>query len=161
MSPVRSMTCPGQRDSGVGAAARTPAILDLEGENADQEAGQHSGAQPDEKVPHAWDVRNKATTSPGACRGLVLDLSDSVRPPWCASNVGKLRAGGRRESYVIGKDPGSSVGECPSVYTTERDTVLVQGWRFTDVEALASMEVPEEETVVEIPRSLLPLLRQL
>ena len=46
-------------------------------------------------------------------------------------------------------------GDSPTLYATDRDTYLVQGWRVRDTEALAGMNVPAHETVVEIPRALL------
>jgi hypothetical protein len=38
----------------------------------------------------------------------------------------------------------SKDGECPTLYATDRDTYVVQGWKVTD-----------PETAVEIPRELL------
>lgn len=49
----------------------------------------------------------------------------------------------------------SKAGQSPTLYETDRSTYLVQGWRVGDSEALATMSVPEHETVVEIPRELL------
>lgn len=49
----------------------------------------------------------------------------------------------------------SEVGESPTLYATDRDTYVVQGWRVTDVEALAAMNTPDHETAVEIPAALL------
>ncbi len=46
-------------------------------------------------------------------------------------------------------------GDSPTLYATDRDTFLVQGWRVSDTEALTGMNVPAHETVVEIPRALL------
>ncbi|GGK02727.1 hypothetical protein GCM10010123_35860 [Pilimelia anulata] len=53
----------------------------------------------------------------------------------------------------LGKDPGSNPGDCPSLYRTDRNTYVVQGWVVTDPEELAAMDVPEGESVVEIPAS--------
>jgi hypothetical protein len=53
----------------------------------------------------------------------------------------------------LGKESGDK--GCPSLYSTDRDTVLIQGWRVVDAEALAGMEIPDHETVVEVPRALL------
>jgi len=53
----------------------------------------------------------------------------------------------------LGKESGDK--GCPALYSTDRDTVLVQGWRVVDAETLAGMEIPEHETVVEVPRVLL------
>ncbi|BBH68233.1 hypothetical protein ACTI_49180 [Actinoplanes sp. OR16] len=40
-------------------------------------------------------------------------------------------------------------GTCPTVYSTDRDTVLVQGYAVSEVDA------PDGELVVEIPREVL------
>lgn len=53
---------------------------------------------------------------------------------------------------------GSQDGSCPSVYATDRDTFVIQGYRIEDTEALSMMDIPAHETVIEIPRSLLPYL---
>lgn len=49
----------------------------------------------------------------------------------------------------------TSDGQSPTLYATDRDTYLVQGWRVSDTDALAGMNIPTHETVVEIPRALL------
>ncbi|RBQ19492.1 hypothetical protein DP939_12055 [Spongiactinospora rosea] len=50
----------------------------------------------------------------------------------------------------------SEAGACPSLYETDRGTIVVQGMRVTDGEALGDLrDVLEGETVVEIPRELL------
>lgn len=55
---------------------------------------------------------------------------------------------------------GSSGGNCPAVYATDRGTVLFQGWKVEDAEALTDLQdLAGNETAVEIPRSLLPYLR--
>ncbi|HSH61606.1 MAG TPA: hypothetical protein VK988_18550 [Acidimicrobiales bacterium] len=40
---------------------------------------------------------------------------------------------------------------CPTVYATDRGTVVIQGDRVTEP---TDVEVPEHEVLVEIPRSL-------
>jgi hypothetical protein len=55
----------------------------------------------------------------------------------------------------IGKDPDSNPSGSPSVYRTDRDSWVVQGWIVTDAEALADMAIPEGETAVEIPDRML------
>jgi hypothetical protein len=42
-------------------------------------------------------------------------------------------------------------GTCPTIYDTDRGTVVVQGWKVVD----ADVEVPDGEALVEIPRELL------
>lgn len=44
---------------------------------------------------------------------------------------------------------------CPSLYRTDRDTFVVQGWRVTDPQALAQLDIPDHETVVEVPIDVL------
>lgn len=56
----------------------------------------------------------------------------------------------------VGKESGDKGS--PTIYTSDRDTYLVQGWRVSDPEALADMNVPDHETVVEVPRGLLHLV---
>ena len=51
----------------------------------------------------------------------------------------------------IGKDPDSNPAGSPTLYRTDRDSWLVQGWIVTDPEALVQMSIPEGETAVEIP----------
>jgi len=38
----------------------------------------------------------------------------------------------------------------PTLYATDQGTYLIQGWKVTDPEILAKLDVPESETVVEI-----------
>ncbi|MBG0817208.1 hypothetical protein [Planomonospora sp. ID82291] len=50
----------------------------------------------------------------------------------------------------------SEAGACPSLYETDRGTVVVQGLLVTDPEALSGLRhVLEGETAVEVPRELL------
>lgn len=49
----------------------------------------------------------------------------------------------------------SEDGGSPSLYATDRGTYVVQGWKVDDAEALAEMQIPVQETVVEIPQELL------
>jgi hypothetical protein len=53
----------------------------------------------------------------------------------------------------------SKNGGCPTVYLSDRDSIIVQGSTVTDEEALAELRkrgLPAHETAVEIPRKLLP-----
>ena len=61
---------------------------------------------------------------------------------------------------LIGVDPNSNPTGSPTVYRTDRDSWLVQGWIVTDPEALATMNIPEGETAVEIPDRMLQFFRQ-
>ena len=52
----------------------------------------------------------------------------------------------------------SHSGTCPTLYSTDRGTFVVQGYKVTDPEALAALRergLPEHETAVEIPAALL------
>lgn len=55
---------------------------------------------------------------------------------------------------------GTSSGDngCPTLFATDRETVVVQGWRVTDPAALAAMDLPAHETAVEVPRGLFRFL---
>ncbi|WP_329386377.1 hypothetical protein [Streptomyces sp. NBC_01716] len=55
----------------------------------------------------------------------------------------------------LGKDPESPNGGSPTVYLDDTtDSYLVQGLRVLDRERLTQMDIPEHETVVEIPRRM-------
>ncbi|QUQ68252.1 hypothetical protein [Kutzneria sp. CA-103260] len=58
----------------------------------------------------------------------------------------------------IGTDSGG--GHCPTLYATDRGTVVVQGTRVDDLDAVADLErsyggLPAHESAVEIPAELL------
>jgi hypothetical protein len=61
---------------------------------------------------------------------------------------------------LVGKDPDSNPTGSPTVYRTDRDTWVVQGWIVKDPDALAQMNIPGEETAVEIPDRIVHLFRQ-
>ena len=61
---------------------------------------------------------------------------------------------------LVGKDPESNPTGSPTVYRTDRGSWLVQGWVVTDLEALAQMDIPAGETVVEIPDRMLRFFGQ-
>ncbi|MBB5933764.1 hypothetical protein [Streptomyces zagrosensis] len=47
-------------------------------------------------------------------------------------------------------------GPCPTVWAIEgAESVLVQGFKVDDAEALTTMQLPNNETAVRIPMSLL------
>jgi len=55
----------------------------------------------------------------------------------------------------------SADGNCPTLYTTDRGTLVVQGYRITDPGAVAQLQdLLPGETAVEIPRELLDLVPQ-
>jgi hypothetical protein len=57
----------------------------------------------------------------------------------------------------LGKD--SKNGQSPTLYATDRGTLIVQGWRVTDAEALSVLDLPGHETACEIPPDLLRFVR--
>lgn len=55
--------------------------------------------------------------------------------------------------HMLGKDPNSPEGKSPTVYYDDvADKYLVQGLKVLDEERLSQMELPDHETVVEIPK---------
>jgi hypothetical protein len=50
-------------------------------------------------------------------------------------------------SRISGGDCGN--GDCPTIYRTDRGTLVIQGYRLADI------RTPDGETVVEIPVKLL------
>ncbi|NEB80017.1 hypothetical protein G3I40_33090 [Streptomyces sp. SID14478] len=59
---------------------------------------------------------------------------------------------------LLCKDPESPDNNSPTLYyDEERKTFLLQSWKIDDPERLASIEVPDHETVVEFPTRLLKL----
>lgn len=59
----------------------------------------------------------------------------------------------------LGKDPESDEGGSPTLFATDRTdrtTYIAQGWRVTDLQALADIgPVPAHETLVELPEEVL------
>ncbi|MEV0399121.1 hypothetical protein [Actinoallomurus sp. NPDC050550] len=53
----------------------------------------------------------------------------------------------------LGKE--SSQGDSPTLYATDRESYVVQGYLVTDPEVLAKLQIPESETCVEIYARLL------
>jgi hypothetical protein len=57
---------------------------------------------------------------------------------------------------------GAGQGQYPerlaTLYETDRETYLVQGYVVTDPEALSQMRIPAGETVVEVPKRLMKYL---
>jgi hypothetical protein len=60
------------------------------------------------------------------------------------------------EITFLGKE--TDHGDSPTLYATDRDSYLIQGWKVTDPEILAKLDIPEGETVVEIYARLMPHL---
>jgi hypothetical protein len=61
---------------------------------------------------------------------------------------------------LIGKDPESNPTGSPTVFRTDRDSWVVQGWAVTDSDALGQMNIPAGETAVEIPDRMLQFFGQ-
>jgi hypothetical protein len=57
---------------------------------------------------------------------------------------------------LVAKDPDSFPEGSPTLYRTDRQSWVVQGWVVTDPDALTAMNIPEGETCVEIPDRLVP-----
>ena len=58
--------------------------------------------------------------------------------------------------HKLGKDPDSKASNSPTVYLDDvTGNYLLQGWRVTDVERLAQLNVPAQETVIEFPRRMM------
>lgn len=61
----------------------------------------------------------------------------------------------------LGKDPVSQDFQSPTLFATDRTdrvTYIAQGWKVTDPQALADVgEVPEHETLIEIPEDVLKM----
>jgi hypothetical protein len=53
----------------------------------------------------------------------------------------------------LGKD--STPTNSPTLYATDEDSYIVQGWIVTDAAILAGLDVADAETVVEVPAALL------
>lgn len=52
----------------------------------------------------------------------------------------------------LGKE--SNVKNSPSLYATDQESYIVQGWRHADLSTLNRLNIPEDETIVEVPPAL-------
>jgi hypothetical protein len=52
----------------------------------------------------------------------------------------------------LGKN--STPGDSPTLYATDRDSYVVQGWIVTARDIVEQLDVPENETAVEVPAEL-------
>jgi hypothetical protein len=64
------------------------------------------------------------------------------------------------ELTLVASDPASNPRNSPTLYKTDRGSWVVQGWVVTDPDALAQLNLPEGETVVEIPDRMIPFFYQ-
>jgi hypothetical protein len=55
----------------------------------------------------------------------------------------------------VAKDPNSNPTNSPTLYRTDRGSWLLHGFVVTDPEALTEMDIPEGESVVEIPNRMI------
>jgi len=53
----------------------------------------------------------------------------------------------------LGKE--SHPNQSPTLFSTDRDSYVVQGWIVTDSEILAMIVVRDDETIVEVPAALM------
>ncbi|MGK4583904.1 hypothetical protein [Kitasatospora sp. HPMI-4] len=61
--------------------------------------------------------------------------------------------------HMLGKDPNSPEGKSPTLYYDDvKDTYVMQGWKVTDPERLAQMDIPDHETVIEWPKRMIQFL---
>lgn len=58
----------------------------------------------------------------------------------------------------LGKE--SRPNESPTLFATDRDSYVVQGWIVTDPKILVMIEVSDGETIVEVPAALMAHLAQ-
>lgn len=56
----------------------------------------------------------------------------------------------------LGKE--STPSNSPTLYASDNDSYIVQGWIVTDPDVLARLDVSDSETVVEVPARLLDFL---
>lgn len=49
------------------------------------------------------------------------------------------------------------IKNCPTIYRTDHGTYLVQGNLITDPVVLAELDVPDNETLIEVPQELMDL----
>ncbi|GAA1994559.1 hypothetical protein GCM10009754_87370 [Amycolatopsis minnesotensis] len=61
---------------------------------------------------------------------------------------------------LIGGDENSHPEGSPTIYRTDRESWVVQGWDVTDQEALAQMNIPTGESCVEIPDRMIKFFTQ-
>ena len=59
----------------------------------------------------------------------------------------------------VGGDPASNPKNSPTIYKTDRDSWVVQGWVIEDPEALATLNLPAGESAVEIPDRMIQFFK--
>jgi hypothetical protein len=58
----------------------------------------------------------------------------------------------------LGKE--SQPNQSPTLYASDRDTYVVQGWVVSDPAILGRLEIGDDQTVVEVPPGLMAYLAQ-
>jgi hypothetical protein len=60
---------------------------------------------------------------------------------------------------LIAGDPESHPTNSPTLYKTDRGSWVVQGWVVDDPDALATLNLPDGETAVEIPDRMIQFFK--
>ncbi|QNE19699.1 hypothetical protein F1D05_19450 [Kribbella qitaiheensis] len=63
------------------------------------------------------------------------------------------------ELTFVGGDPASNPKNSPTIYKTDRDSWVVQGWVIDDPDALATLNLPAGESAVEIPDRMIQFFK--
>jgi hypothetical protein len=61
---------------------------------------------------------------------------------------------------LIAGDPDSNPNNSPTLYKTDRGSWVVQGWVINDADALATLNLPDGESAVEIPDRMISFFFQ-
>lgn len=69
------------------------------------------------------------------------------------NNLQRLDKGAAMRLTFLGKE--SVPDQSPTLYATDGDSIVVQGWIVTDPHILAAIVVSDEETLVEVPPKLM------
>ena len=115
------------------------------------------GRPADDRRGRAHSRRGAAIGRPSARfqSGLDVPLLGIHDCNW-ATIVNIASRGADYEANLPGQ--GQHANDSPTLYATDRDTYLVQGYTVTDPDALAQMRIPDGETVVEVPKRLMRYL---
>lgn len=62
------------------------------------------------------------------------------------------------ELVFLGKE--TDGGQSPTLYDTDetmngKEVYVIQGWKITDPDTLAQLDLPEHETVIAVPKKLM------
>lgn len=60
---------------------------------------------------------------------------------------------------LVAGDPESQPTNSPTLYKTDRGSWIVQGWVVDDADALATLNLPNGETAVEIPDRMIQFFK--